>query len=108
VGAKFARRRQRGGVVLRTYRLVNTLFSFFFLSGISSNQTEIRKPEIKKLAFDFRGLLLCLPPFGAALFSDERVIGATFRPVTPLDDKNDIFSGGAETACGKLDQITSD
>jgi len=66
-------------------------FSFFFLAGKSSNQTEIRNLQNRKLLFDFRGLLPCPPPFGAALFSDERVIGAAFCPVTPLDDKNDTF-----------------
>ena len=63
-------------VIFRTNRLVNTLFSFFFLIRISSFQTENSKPRNRKLLFDFRGLLLSLPPFGAALFSDERVIGA--------------------------------
>jgi len=44
-----------------------------------------------KFSFDFRGLLRCPPPFGAALFSDGRVIGIGFALGKPLNDKTDIF-----------------
>jgi hypothetical protein len=65
---------------------------FVFLSDRNFFQeTENSKTRNRKLLFDFSGLLLCLPPFGAALFSDGRVLGAPPESVNPPNDKNDIF-----------------
>jgi hypothetical protein len=52
-----------------------------------------QKPKFENLkpefAFDFRGLLRSLPPFGAALFSDGRVIGGEFSDGKPPRDKSE-------------------
>ena len=71
-------------VVFEAFSSVNTLFSFFVLNRNS-------KTRNRKFLFDFSGLLLCLPPFGAALFSDERVIGATLLAVNPPKRQNRHF-----------------
>jgi hypothetical protein len=61
--------------------------------GVQSTQRRWRKFETK-ISFRFSDLLLRSPPFGAALFSDDRVIGGTRFSVNDPNDKNDIFSSG--------------
>jgi hypothetical protein len=60
---------------------------------VQSTQRRWRKFETK-ISFRFSDLLLRSPPFGAALFSDDRVIGGTRFSVNDPNDKNDIFSSG--------------
>jgi hypothetical protein len=61
-----------------------------------------------KIILDFRGLPQSLPPIGAALFGDGRVIEIAFATGKPPYDKSAIFLAQPGRACGKLDQTTSD
>jgi hypothetical protein len=100
VGAKFARRRQRGGLYSRRFGLSTPYFHFSLQSEVHLIEPEFENLKPKFL-LDFSGLLPCPPPFGAALFSDDGVIGATHFPVNPPKRQKRHFPFLADRAVWK-------
>ncbi|WP_210168351.1 hypothetical protein, partial [Devosia sp. Root685] len=94
-------RRQRRGI----YVSQTNLSTAFFRIPVEPN---FLVASLSNLSFVFSNLLSSLALCGAAVSSDDRVIGATRFAVNPLHDKNDIFRFLRPPDCGKHDWITRD